>query len=51
MRIRVQDVLELFVVGLDRREVLDELPDLEEEDLTACLKYASKKIDHPTVAA
>ena len=51
MRIRVKDVLDLYAAGLSPEEILAEMPDLEEEDLTACLKYASEKIDHPTVAA
>ncbi|MBD0296763.1 MAG: DUF433 domain-containing protein, partial [Flavisolibacter sp.] len=27
--------------------VLEELPDLEKEDIQACLAYASKKLDYP----
>jgi len=37
MRIRVQDVLELLAAGLTREQVLTELPDLEEDDITAAL--------------
>jgi uncharacterized protein (DUF433 family) len=51
MRIRVVDVLDLFAAGMSRQEILDELPDLEPEDLDACMKYASKLVDHPVVAA
>jgi uncharacterized protein (DUF433 family) len=51
MRIRVTDVLDLFAAGLTSRDILAEMPDLEEEDLKACLEYASKRIDHPVVAA
>ncbi len=51
MRIRVTDVLDLYSAGLSAQEILEELPDLEEADLKACLKYASKHIDHPVVAA
>ncbi len=35
MRIRVVDVLELLAAGLSRREILEELPDLEEQDIEA----------------
>ena len=51
MRIRVTDILDLFAAGLTSRDILAEMPDLEEEDLKACLEYASKRVDHPVVAA
>ncbi|MDQ3843903.1 MAG: DUF433 domain-containing protein [Bacteroidota bacterium] len=47
MRIRVTDVLDLLANGLTFEEVLEELPDLEKEDIQACLAYASKKLDYP----
>jgi uncharacterized protein (DUF433 family) len=31
--------------------VLDELPDLEPEDIAASLRYASRRLDHPVLAA
>ena len=51
MRIRVSDVLDLFVAGLTAPQILDEMPDLEAEDLTACLQFARRRIDHPVLAA
>ena len=51
MRIRVVDVLELMAAGLGEVEVLEELPDLEREDIHAALLYASRRLDHPIVAA
>ena len=51
MRIRVTDVLDLYSSGLTASQILDEMPDLEEDDLKACLQYASKRIDHPVLAA
>ena len=51
MRIRVTDVLDLLANGLTREQVLEELPDLEAEDITACLRLASRRLDHPIVAA
>lgn len=51
MRIRVSDVIDLLANGLNAEEVLLELPDLERPDIQACLRYASKRIDHPVVAA
>jgi uncharacterized protein (DUF433 family) len=51
MRIRVTDVLDLLANGLTSLQVLDELPDLEPEDIEACLRFASRRIDHPVVSA
>jgi uncharacterized protein (DUF433 family) len=51
MRIRVIDVLDLLAAGLSHDQVLEELPDLEVEDLTACLRFASSRVDHPILAA
>ncbi len=51
MRIRVSDVLDLLASGLTRAQVLEELPDLEPKDISACLRFASRRIDHPVVAA
>lgn len=49
MRIRVSDVLDLYAQDLTSEEILEELPDLEREDLQACLQYASRKISHPVL--
>jgi len=51
MRIRVTDVLDLLAVGLTPAQVVEELPDLEPEDVTACLRFASRRLDHPILAA
>ncbi len=51
MRIRVTDVLDLLAAGLSTEQVLEELPDLEPDDIRAALKFASRRIDHPVVAA
>lgn len=51
LRIRVIDILDLLAAGLNYEEILDELPDLEKEDIQAALKYASRKLDHPVIAA
>jgi uncharacterized protein (DUF433 family) len=51
MRIRVVDVLDLMANGLSPEQVLEELPDLEPEDITACLRFASSRLDHPILAA
>lgn len=51
MRIRVIDILDLYASGLTAQEILEEMPDLEMEDLTAALKYAAQRLDHPIIAA
>ncbi len=51
MRIRVIDVLDLLANGLSPEQVLEELPDLEPEDISACLRFASRRLDHPVIAA
>jgi uncharacterized protein (DUF433 family) len=51
MRIRVVDVLDLLAAGLSHDEILGELPDLEPEDIEAAIRYASRRLDHPVIAA
>jgi uncharacterized protein (DUF433 family) len=49
MRIRVVDVLDLLANGLTPTQVIEELPDLQPEDVRACLRYASRKLNHPVL--
>jgi len=51
MRIRVIDVLDLLATGLTPEQVVADLPDLELADVTACLRFASRRLDHPILAA
>ena len=51
MRIRITDVLDLLANGLTSEQVLSEMPDLELDDIKACLVYASLKLNHPVVIA
>ena len=51
MRIRVTDVLDLLANGLSFEEILEEMPDLESEDIVACLQFATRRIDHPVITA
>jgi uncharacterized protein (DUF433 family) len=51
MRIRVTDVLELLATGQTSAEILADYPYLEPEDITACLRYAARRLDHPVLAA
>ena len=49
MRIRVKDVLDLLANGLTPSQILQELPDLEADDITASLRFVSEWLDHPVV--
>lgn len=51
MRIRVADVLELLASGMTPKQIVKEHPDLEPEDIQACLRFASSRLSHPVVAA
>jgi uncharacterized protein (DUF433 family) len=51
MRIRVTDVLDLLAAGLSTEELLQEMPALEKEDIEATLRFASRKLNHPILAA
>lgn len=51
MRVRVSDVLDLFAAALTSKDVLEQLPYLEAEDLQACLQYAAREIDHPVLVS
>jgi len=45
MRIRVADVLEVLADGVTAQEILADFPDLEAEDIQACLHFAAKRAD------
>jgi len=47
MRIRVKDVLEMLASGATEDQILSDYPDLEREDIRACLEYAAQYFDHP----
>jgi uncharacterized protein (DUF433 family) len=51
MRIRVGDVLELLAAGETPEQILEEYPYLEPEDISACLQYAARRLNHPVLAA
>jgi len=51
MRIRVVDVLEMLANGIGEAEILADFPDLEVEDIRACLAYAVAQLGHPVVMA
>ena len=43
-RIPVYVVLEMFEDGNSIQDILEAYPDLEEEDVRACLRYATKRV-------
>lgn len=43
LRIRVKDVLDLLAAGATRDEILADYPFLEDEDITAVLKFAAEQ--------
>ena len=51
LRIRVSDVLDLLAAGLSAAQIVEELPILELEDVPACIRYATRRISHPVLAA
>jgi len=44
MRITVADVLGWLAVGMTHQEIIDDYPDLTEQDIRACLAYAARQV-------
>lgn len=51
MRIRVVDILEMLGEGVSVEEILSDFPDLEREDILACLQFAARRTDIVRLAA
>jgi uncharacterized protein (DUF433 family) len=51
LRVRVTDVLQLLAAGESTEQILAQYSYLEAEDIAACLLYAARRLDHPTIAA
>jgi uncharacterized protein (DUF433 family) len=51
MRIRVKDVLDMLAGGATQEEILSDFPDLEAEDIRACIAYAARYLDHAVLVA
>jgi uncharacterized protein (DUF433 family) len=43
LRITVSDVLEYLASGMTEEEILSDFPDLELEDIRACLAFAAER--------
>jgi uncharacterized protein (DUF433 family) len=51
MRIRVTDILGLLSSGASHQEILEDYPNLEEDDIFATLEYAATQADHAILIA
>ena len=51
MRIRVKDVLDMLAGGATQAEILADFPDLQAEDIRACIAYAERYLDHTVLVA
>ncbi len=51
MRIRVMDILDMLAAGATRDAILRDYDELEDEDISAALVYASRATDHRIIAA
>ena len=50
VRIRVKDVLDMLAGGESEQMVLEDYPDLEVEDIRACLEYAATQVDQAVLS-
>ena len=51
MRIRVSDILQMLGEGIDNEEILQDFPDLDLQDIQACLLYAAWRANLERLAA
>jgi uncharacterized protein (DUF433 family) len=51
MRMRVTDVLEMLAAGESAESILNYHPDLEADDIRACLAYAARELNHPVIVS
>jgi uncharacterized protein (DUF433 family) len=49
LRYPVENMLELMASGMTIEELLEDYPDLEQEDFLACLSYASKLVSSKSI--
>lgn len=51
MRIRVADVLDMLAENVPVEVILADFPDLEQEDIQACLQFAARRAGYARLAA
>ena len=44
LRITVADVLDMLSKGMEKEEILDDFPELQAEDILACLAFAANRL-------
>lgn len=49
MRIKVENVLALLEQGMTPEDILDDYPDLENDDIRACIAYARYLVENETL--
>ena len=49
LRISVDQILKSLAAGIEKEELLSEYPDLESEDIKACLLYAAQLVEEERV--
>jgi len=49
MRIKVENVLALLEQGMAPEDILDDYPDLENDDIRACIAYARHLVENETL--
>ena len=49
LRISVDQILKSLAAGIETEELLSEYPDLESEDIKACLLYAAQLVEEERV--
>jgi uncharacterized protein (DUF433 family) len=49
LRVRVTDILGMLAEGATEREILQDFPYLEADDIKAALAYAARQSDHAVV--
>ena len=51
LRVRVMDVLDLLSHGASHAEILEDYPDLDEDDIRAALAWAAAQASHRVLVA
>jgi len=51
LRMTVAEVLGMLAAGESAESILHYHPDLEAEDILACLAYGAREVDHPVIIA
>jgi len=49
LRMTVYDVLQMLASGMSHQEIVEDFPELEEQDIRACLGYAAQR-EHDMVS-